>query len=301
MSATGFPAGLMQSHPVTKYSIALASTTWRWLVNFGSQPWKRHLPTQVVPMSTQTHCIRNQQGLITQLRDAEGRQWCFEYANGRLAALTNPLGHKWLRRGGNWVPCDGTNDFLLQAEVDQRTAEVTLQDNLRRCTYKIDGTTIFTIEHEASGAKVRRTTYTELPTRPRRAFVVRQVEDDRETITWIQDANGKLYKFEYDDCGRLARYLQLSAQPALVWSAEYDATGQLNCWHGSTRRDQQDIGIMDPMLMSVDLSGNRNFRRSNGYRFTVLPDGSAIAADCPEAAQFSSTIPSTCLSQGSSL
>lgn len=231
-----------------------------------------------------SECVLNSSGLISHLKDAEGRNWEFAYIGKRIVSFRDCQGHLWKERDGSWVSDNsGNTETPQRVSLDQSTGDVLIDDARRSTYYKPDGTTVVEVVQQRDGESVR-VLFTEFATRPHRAFVVVEEGDKlSRRVTYIQDANAKLYKFEYEN-DKLARYIDMSTKPAVVWTAEYDSRGKLSGWFGHNKADGTAVGAMAPMLESVDLVGNRHFRRADGYRFTVGPSGAACSNDMLGAA-----------------
>ena len=223
----------------------------------------------------------NRQGLILEFRDAEGRAWSFRYRKGRIVEFTDPLARTWMKIDGRWR---GRNrkgqsvaaEALCGIEVNQTNGEVAVLEYQRQMTYRPDGTTVLETAQIKDGQAVE-IKFTEYSTRPNRAFVVVEKHaDGAEYVIWIQDANGKLYQFEYEG-GRLYRYTDVSVNPCIVWTARRNVQGELIGWSGRSREGKEVEREMTPQLQSVDSCGNRHFAQSDGGLFVVRPSGAALS------------------------
>jgi YD repeat-containing protein len=224
-----------------------------------------------------SECTCDGHGQITVLKDAEGRTWEFTYENKQLIEFTDPQGNVWVQTDGRWTAQRVVPGFPTPKEVsiNHATGEIRIEDVVRTTVYFPDGTSQVEVMQSMDGAPVK-VRFTEYPTRPHRAFVVQETHGGSEYVTWIQDANSKLFKLEYDR-GRLQRYIDMSAKPAIVWSATYDATGTISSWQGNQKGNPNPIGVMQPVLQSVDANGNRNFKSASGTYVVVDPSGTAFA------------------------
>ena len=221
-------------------------------------------------------CTYNQHGFITELKDNEGRAWTFSYIKERVVSYSDPQGRKFLLQVDVFVETTGKSVEPAPrfVSVDHENGQVTVIDSVRKTTYKPDGSTVIVAEQERDGQLVR-VCFTEYPTRPHRAFVVIEERAGKQMLTWTQDANAKLFKFEYDADGQLIRYTDVSGNPATVWTVAAMSNGQATAWRGVQKSDGAEIGAMIPLLESVDLCGNRHFKRPDGTKFVVGPSGDA--------------------------
>jgi hypothetical protein len=221
-------------------------------------------------------CTFNQHGFISQFKDSEGRAWKFSYLKERVVAFTDPQGRSFTYSSGEFVQDSGqiVDPAARDVSVNHETGDITIVDSLRRTTYRPDGSTEILVEQERDGECVK-VCFTEYATRPHRAFVVVEERAGRKQVSWIQDANAKLFKFEYDAAGNLSTYTDVSNKPPVVWSVETMANGKVLSWSGRQKNDGKTVGVMSPMLESVDLCGNRHFVRQDGARFIVGPSGAA--------------------------
>lgn len=222
-----------------------------------------------------SECTFDNEGSITELKDCHGRSWSFQYESHKIVQFRDPTGQNMVRRHGVWQCVKGlAPEFqILSVEVNRTTADVTITDTHKITTYKQNGTTVITVTKNVDGANVE-LCFTEYSTRPHRAFVVVEKAHQQRHVTWIQDANAKLYKFEYDN-DVLARYIDLSSKPTIVWTAEHSPDGAIVGWRGVSKSDGSDVGNMYPILASVDLAGNRHFVGVGGSPFIVGPSGMA--------------------------
>jgi hypothetical protein len=139
-----------------------------------------------------------------------------------------------------------------------------------------DGATQIEVTQTIDDAPVR-VKFIEYPTRPNRSFVVVENRAGTEYVTWLQDAHLKLFKLEYVD-GRLAKYIDMSCKPSVIWEVVYDAGGNIASWNGYQKGTGVEVGEMNPVLQSVELNGNRHYRSANGARIVVDPTGAAFAS-----------------------
>lgn len=221
-------------------------------------------------------CTFNQKGLITEFKDSEGRSWKFSYLKEKVVLFHDPSGNVWRRNEDGFLEESGrrTESVPQDITINHTTGEITIIDELRGTTYRPDGSTQIRVRQERGG-ELTQVTFTEHATRPHRAFVVVEERDGKELVTWVQDANAKLFKFEYDTRGNLARYIDVSNKPPVIWTAERSASGQIIAWNGIEKTSGAPAGTMSPVMEAVDLSGNRHFVRNDGVRFIVGPSGAA--------------------------
>lgn len=234
-----------------------------------------------------SECTCDDLGLITQLRDGQGRSWTFVYAGKQLLKFTDPSGNVWASREARWIaervqPGTATPRSVA---INHATGEIRIEDNVRVTVYKPDGTTHVEVVQIIDDVPVS-VRFIEYPTHPNRSFVVVErpalPRGATERVTWIQDAQLRLYKLEYDAVsGRLVRYVDMASKPAVTWTANYDAAGNIAAWRGEEKGTGRILASMSPMLVSVDLSGNRHFISANGARIIVDPTGAAFAAKSP--------------------
>lgn len=223
----------------------------------------------------------NAQGLIVRFRDAEGRAWRFAYRNKKLIEFTDPRQQTWREARGGFQGCrqDGSPvaEGRIQAiEINQASGQVLVQQSGRKTTYCPDGTTILQVEQIKNGQAVE-IKFSEYATRPCKSFVVvERHAGEKEYVTWIQDANGKLHQFEYED-GLLHRYTDVSQTPCVIWTAKRDGNGLLTGWSGRCRDGEIVASPMTPQLESVDPAGNRHFAAMGGGHFIVRPSGAAFS------------------------
>jgi hypothetical protein len=170
--------------------------------------------------------------------------------------------------------------------INHATGEIRVEDSVRLTVYMPDGTTHIEVTQLMEDGPVR-VRFIEYPTRPNRSFVVVEKRGGAEQVTWIQDAHLKLFKLEYER-NRLVRYVDMSAKPsAIIWSAVYDAGGNIASWTGTRKATGEAVEPMHPVLQSVEPNGNRNFRSNTGAKIVVDPSGAAFAAKSNEPAQSS--------------
>ena len=224
-----------------------------------------------------SECTCDESGLITHLRDGQGRTWAFNYVGKQLKQFTDPQGNIWANRDGRWaadrvMPGVATPRGVA---INHATGEIRVEDNVRQTIYMPDGTTQIEVTQIIDDAAVR-VRFVEYPTRPNRSFVVVENRAGKEYVTWIQDAHLKLFKLEYDG-GRLARYVDMSCKPSVIWEPQYDAGGNIAAWNGRQKGTDAPVGQMQPVLQSVELNGNRHFRSANGAHIVVDPSGAAFA------------------------
>jgi hypothetical protein len=221
-------------------------------------------------------CMFNQHGFISDFRDSEGRHWSFTYSKEKVVAFSDPHGHSFTYDDTVFIEDSGKfiDPTPLDVSVNHTTGEVTIIDAVRVTRYRPDGSTVINVEQVRNGEVVR-VCFTEYATSPHRAFVVVEERGGRQLVTWVQDANAKLFKFEHDANGNLAKYSDVSHKPAVVWSVETTIDGKVTSWSGIQKSDGKAVGNMSPMLESIDLCGNRHFVRQDGARFVVGPSGAA--------------------------
>lgn len=230
-------------------------------------------------------CTFNQHGSITELKDSDGRTWKFSYAQDQVIEFINPFGHSFIRKGNAFIQTQGSiepapSDII----VDHNSGTIKIIDSVRVTTYMPDGSTVINLEQVRNGGAVR-VCFTEYATKPNRAFVVVEEKAEQKQVTWIQDANAKLFQFEYDEKNNLCRYTDVSSKPGVVWSVVAAANGKVTAWAGHEKANGKEVGAMSPTLESVDNAGNRHFIRHDGMRFAVGPSGGACISSqiCDEA------------------
>lgn len=219
----------------------------------------------------------DEDGHIVQLKDALGKSWRFGYHGKWLTSFTDPGGTIWNLRQGKWEspnvqPGSPTPKAI---SVNHTTGEIRIEDNVRVSVYFTDGSTQVEVIQQMDGTPVR-VRFTEYATRPNRAFVVSEKRGSKDLVTWLQDANAKLFKLEYDRT-KLIRYTDLSSKPPVIWIAEYDATGNIHTWEGREKESGNPVGFMNPVLLSVEENGNRHYKSGNGANIVVDPSGTAFA------------------------
>jgi hypothetical protein len=224
-----------------------------------------------------SECTCDDLGLITHLRDGQGRTWTFQYARKQLLKFTDPAGNVWANRDGRWAPERVSPGVATPKGVmiNHATGEIRVEDNVRLTVYLPDGTTQIEVTQIIDDAPVR-VRFIEYPTRPNRSFVVVENRGGNEYVTWIQDAHLKLFKLEYEE-GRLCRYIDMAAKPSITWIAQHDAHGNIAAWEGVQKGTDKPMGAMHPVLQSVERNGNRHFRSVNGAQIVVDPSGAAFA------------------------
>lgn len=256
---------------------------------------KRAIPkleTYMMKKINGSECTCDQQGQITELKDAEGRAWRFAYHHRQLTQFRDPNGNSWVLSEGKWQPERDLPGCPTPKEVaiNHATGEIRVEDNIRLTVYLPDGTTQIEVIQVMDG-KPTRVRFTEYPSHPHRSFIVSERHGNLEYVTWVQDANAKLFKLEYER-GKLVRYTDMSAKPsAIIWTATYDAAGVIRSWTGQCKATGKDMGEMQPVLQSVEPNGNRNFRSASGTLIVVEPNGTAFARRISEAANNSFSKP----------
>ena len=222
-----------------------------------------------------SQCTFHNDGSISELKDCHGRSWRFRYDAHHIIEFENPNGTTMKHRDGVWRTVKGVapEHEILSVAVNRTAAEVTVTDKHRTTTYKQNGTTVVNVTKNIDGVDVE-ICFTEYATRPHRAFVVVEKRGDNRHVSLIQDANAKLFKIEYDN-ERLARYIDLSNKPTIIWTAEYAEDGAISAWQGVNKSTGRPMGNMYPVLSSVDLAGNRHFVGVGGSLFLVGPSGMA--------------------------
>lgn len=221
--------------------------------------------------------VCDEDGHIVQLKDAFGKAWSFRYNGPQIIGFTDPSGHSWELRNGKWcgdtvTPGTATPKAIA---IDHTSGEVRIEDNVRLSVYKTDGTSEIELVQMMDGTPVR-VRFTEYPTRPHRALVVSERRGSKDLVTYLQDANSKLFKLDYDR-GKLVRYIDMSAKPNVIWTAKYDASGTINSWEGHEAETGRHAGFMNPVLLSVEANGNRHYKSGNGALIVVDPSGTAFA------------------------
>jgi YD repeat-containing protein len=224
-----------------------------------------------------SECTCDERGLITHLRDGQGRTWTFQYHGERLLRFTDPANNVWANRDGRWAPERVMAGVATPkgVAINHSTGEIRVEDNVRLTVYLPDGTTQIQVTQIIDDVAVR-VRFIEYPTRPNRSFVVVENRGGTEYVTWIQDAHLKLFKLEYEQ-GKLVRYIDMAAKPSITWCAQRDAAGNIASWDGVQKGTDKPMGAMHPVLQSVELNGNRHFRSVNGAQIVVDPSGAAFA------------------------
>ncbi len=241
-----------------------------------------------------SECTCDVQGQITALKDAEGRTWLFGYMHKQLLQFTDPQNNTWVMQDGKWQAKAVTPGFATPKAVaiNHATGEIRVEDNVRLTVYLPDGSTQIEVTQIMDGVPVP-VRFTEFATHPHRSFVVMEQHHGADLVTWIQDAQCKLFKLEYES-GKLIRYIDMSTKPATVWNAVY-INGVISSWDGHLKGSGQSVGNMQPVLQSVDLNGNRNYKSVSGQHVIVDPSGKAFSAraeDAPAASAFNAAFSS---------
>lgn len=221
-------------------------------------------------------------GMISSYRDTSGRAWQFTYAGGKVVRFTDPSGSTWCEEHGRWHGFDiqgrplTASRSLVGISVNQESGEVTLHGATKKTIYRTDGTTCYEFEEERNG-RVVQMSVTEYATIPSRTKVAIEKSAGGDLLKWIEDANGRVYRFDYEG-NRLVSYIDISPLQSRKWLAQWEG-GVLVRWV------MQDAAqVMTPHLESVDLRGNRYYTTAEGRSFVVKPNGAAYAQSIALAA-----------------
>jgi hypothetical protein len=275
---------------------SLASGIWQKIFNPGSE---RATPA-IFPAERAAYTMKNfngsewavnEQGLIVQFRDAEGRQWRFVYRNYNIVQFSDPQEHTWRKEKNGWklvseLPGQAITPQAVAAPigimVDHSSGEIIVQEASRTYIHRSDGTMVTQFDRMQSG-KIVRMKRTEYATRPQRAVVVsEQLDGQEELVTSITCANGKLFDFEYDRHCQLVRYSDVTKEPGIVYDALRDRDGLITGWIGRSKDGSPVVFDAQPVLESVDVRGDRHFIGADGNKFIVKPSGTAYYPSAEE-------------------